>query len=153
MIFDNLFLEFIDALNKNDAKYVLIGGYAVIIHGGNRLTGDMDIFIQRNKENAVKVLRAINDFGLGSIGFTEDDLTNEDMVIQMGIVPFRIDILNSIPGVTFEEAYNTAITYEEGGIEVKCIHINQLLANKKAVARNKDLMDVKTLEKILKRKK
>ena len=153
MIFDTLFLEFIEALNKNEARYVLIGGYAAIIHGVNRVTGDLDIFIERSRENAIKILKAIDDFGLGSIGFKEEDLVNEDFVVQMGRPPYRIDILNSIPGVTFEEAYNAAVLYEEDDIKIKCIHINHLLNNKKAVGRNKDLMDVKALEKIIKRNK
>jgi len=153
MIFDSIFLEFIDTLNKNDVRYVLIGGYAAIIHGVNRVTGDIDIFIERSSENAVKVLKAIDDFGLGSIGFTEKDLTDEDVVVQMGRVPYRIDILNAIPGVTFDEAFSSAIIYEENDVRVKCIHINHLLNNKRAVGRNKDLMDVKAIEKILKRKK
>lgn len=153
MIFDPIFLEFIDTLNKNNVRYILIGGYAAIIHGVNRVTGDIDIFIERSVENAVNVLKAIDDFGLGSIGFTEKDLTDEDVVVQMGRVPYRIDVLNAIPGVTFEEAFNSAVIYEENGVKVKCIHINHLLNNKKAVGRPKDLMDVKAIEKILKRKK
>jgi len=153
MIFDSIFLEFIDTLNKNDVRYVLIGGYAAIIHGVNRVTGDIDIFIERSSENAGKVLKAIKDFGLGSIGFTEKDLTDEDVVVQMGRVPYRIDILNAIPGVTFDEAFGSAIVYEENDVKIKCIHINHLLDNKRAVGRNKDLMDVKAIEKILKRKK
>jgi hypothetical protein len=74
MIFDSLFLEFLDLLNKNNARYVVIGGYAVVIHGVNRTTGDLDIFIERTKENAEKILKTVDEFGLGSIGFTEDDL-------------------------------------------------------------------------------
>ena len=88
-----------------------------------------------------------------SIGFTEKDLTDEDVVVQMGRVPYRIDILNAIPGVTFDEAFGSAIVYEENDVKIKCIHINHLLDNKRAVGRNKDLMDVKAIEKILKRKK
>ncbi len=131
----------------------MIGGYAVVINGVNRTTGDLDIFIERTRENATNVLKAIYEFGLGSIGFTEDDLVDEDWIVQMGRIPYRIDILNAIPGVTFAEAYEASVIYEEDHIAIRCIHINHLINNKKAVGRNKDLMDVKTLEKILKRKK
>lgn len=106
MIFDSLFLEFIELLNKTRVRYVLIGGYAAVIYGVNRTTGDMDILIEPTIENAAKVLAAIEEFGLGSIGFTIEDLTDTDSVVQMGRVPYRIDILNTIPGVIFEDAYN-----------------------------------------------
>ncbi len=153
MIFDTLFLEFLDLLNKHHVKYVLIGGYAVILNGVNRTTGDMDVFIEKTKENAEKVLRAIDEFGLGSIGFTVDDLMEEDQIVQMGRVPYRIDIMNSIPGVTFYEAYNESKIYEEEGIEIRCIHINQLITNKESVGRHKDLADAKALKKIMNRPK
>ena len=152
-IFDPLFLEFIELLNQNEAKYILIGGYAVILNGVNRTTGDMDVLRERSIKNAEKVLKAIDDFGLGSIGFTVEDLMEEKSVIQMGRVPYRIDILNSIPGVDFEEAYSKCDIYTEDGIDVKCIHINHLINNKLAVKRDKDLSDAKALKKILNRKK
>lgn len=131
----------------------MIGGYAAVIHGVNRTTGDMDILIEPTIENAAKVLAAIEEFGLGSIGFTIEDLTDTDSVVQMGRVPYRIDILNTIPGVIFEDAYNESKIYQEDEVAIRCIHINQLIENKKAVGRPKDLADVRILEKILKRKK
>ncbi len=153
MIFDSLFLEFIELLNKNEVKYILIGGYAVIINGVNRTTGDMDILIERNVQNAEKVLKVIDDFGLGSIGFTVNDLMEEDNIVQMGRIPYRIDILNTIPGVKFEEAYSESRLYTEDGIDIRCIHINHLISNKLAVKRNKDLADAKALQKIVNRRK
>jgi len=132
---------------------MLIGGYAVILNGVNRTTDDLDIFIERSEENASKILEVINAFGLGSIGFKMDDFLDENSVVQMGRVPHRIDILNTIPGVSFYEAFENSVIYKEEGIEIRCIHINQLINNKLAVARDKDLMDAKALKKILNKKK
>jgi predicted nucleotidyltransferase len=147
MIFDPNFLEFIDCLNKREAKYVLVGGLAAVIHGVNRVTGDMDIFIEASKPNASVVLAAIDDFGFGSIGFTEDDLLNPEMVVQMGRVPLRIDILSELPGINFKEVFDRAIEFKTDGVTMKVIHVNDLIANKESVGREKDIMDVKALKK------
>jgi predicted nucleotidyltransferase len=147
------FLDFIDCLNKNKVAYVLVGGYAAIIKGHTRTTGDMDIFVERTIENAENVIRAIDEFGFGSIGFTAEDVMDENGFIRMGAEPLRIDILNSIQGVTFDEVYQMAEEYEDEGVKMKVIHINHLIKNKLAAGRPKDLADVRALEKILNKKK
>lgn len=153
MILDSNFLEFIEYLNKEGAKYVLIGGYAVVINGHSRSTGDIDIFIKIDNDNVEKVLMAIDDFGFGSIGFTAEDLTDEGSIVQMGVPPLRIDILNAIDGVTFDEAYKMAIEYEEEGVKMKVMHINHLIQNKEASGRDKDRDDAAALKKIIKKGK
>jgi predicted nucleotidyltransferase len=150
-IFDVNFLEFLDCLNKREAKYILIGGLAVIIHGVNRTTGDMDIFIEPSVENANKVLNAINDFGFGSIGFTIEDILNPDIVVQMGRVPLRIDILSELPGIIFSKTFEQALELETEGIKIKVIHINDLITNKEIVGRGKDILDVKALKEIIRK--
>lgn len=147
MIFDPNFLEFIECLNKREAKYVLVGGLAAVIHGVNRVTGDMDIFIEASKPNASVVLAAIDDFGFGSIGFTEEDLLNPEMVVQMGRVPLRIDILSELPGINFKDVFDRAIEFKTDGVTVKVIHVNDLITNKESVGREKDIMDVKALKR------
>lgn len=147
------FLDFIDCLNKNNVAYVLVGGYAAIIRGHTRTTGDMDIFVERSLENAEKVIKAIDDFGFGSIGFSKEDIVDESSFVRMGEEPLKIDILNSIQGVEFKEVYEFAEEYEDEGIKMKVIHINHLIKNKIAAGRPKDLADVRALEKILNRKK
>ena len=124
-----------------------------MIHGVNRLTGDMDIFILSTSENADKVLQAINDFGFESLGFTREDLMNPDIVVQMGRVPLRIDLLSELPGLTFAEVFQKAISFETAGTIMKVIHITDFIINKEIVGRHKDLMDVSILKKIIKRKK
>jgi len=146
------FLEFIECLNRNNVEYVLVGGYAAIIQGHTRTTGDIDIFVRRTMENAGRVIKAIDDFGFGSIGFTEEDVVDENGFLRMGTEPLRIDILNAIAGVEFDEVYDCAEKYVDEGVEMKVIHINHLIKNKLAAGRPKDIADVTALEKILKRK-
>jgi predicted nucleotidyltransferase len=153
MLLDSNFLEFIGFLNKNDVRFVLVGGYAVVINGHNRTTGDLDIFIDIEDSNIDKILKAIDDFGFGSIGFTKDDFKDENSIVQMGVPPLRIDILSSLPGVTFEEVIDSAKDYEEDDVKMKVIHINHLIKNKIAVGREKDNADAKALQNILKREK
>jgi hypothetical protein len=84
------------------------------------------------------------------LGFVEEDFLKEDNVLMMGRPPFRIDLLTSITGVSFDEAFETSRIYETDGLKIRCIHINELIRNKKASGRLKDLADVEKLEKILK---
>ena len=153
MILNDNFIEFINLFNKHHVKYVLVGGWAVIFEGYTRTTGDMDFFVERNEENAKNILLTISEFCGSSLGFSENDFLQEDNVLMIGRPPFRIDILTSITGVTFDEAYKTSHIYHDGTVDIRCIHINELISNKKASARFKDLADVEMLEKILKKRK
>ena len=147
------FTDFIALLNKHNVKYVLVGGWAVIFEGYSRTTGDMDFLIEAEETNAEKIMKVIQEFMGSSIGFVKDDFLKEDNVIMLGRPPFRIDILTAISGVSFVEAYNTSKIYSDEGIEIRCIHINELINNKKATGRLKDLADAEMLEKILKKRK
>ena len=153
MILDANFLEFIECLNKNEVRFVLIGGYAVVLNGHSRSTGDLDIFIESTEENAEKVLKAIDDFGFGSIGFTKEDLLYKDGVVQMGTPTIRSDILSNVDGITFEETFASAKDHVEENVSMKVIHINHLIASKLAVGRKKDIADVEALQKILNKRK
>jgi predicted nucleotidyltransferase len=152
MIFDSNFLDFIKCLNSNKVAYVLVGGYAVVINGHTRTTGDLDVFVRGTAENAIKVIEAIDDFGFGSIGFTKEDILDSNGFVRMGVEPLRIDIFSSLPGVTFDEVIREANEYKEEDITMKVIHINHLIQNKLAVGRPQDIADVRALQKILKRK-
>ena len=146
------FVDFIDLLNEHKVKYVLVGGWAVIFEGYSRNTGDMDILIEREEKNADKLLSVIKDFLGSTIGFEKEDFLKEENVIMMGRPPFRIDILTDISGVSFKEVYESSKIYEDEGLKIRCIHINELIRNKKATGRMKDLGDVDMLEKILKKR-
>jgi len=97
------FKEFLGYLNKNNVEYVIVGAYALAFYGVPRYTGDIDILVNPSEDNAKKLLKALKEFGFGSLGLKTDDFTTEENVIQLGYSPVRIDILTSISGLTFEE--------------------------------------------------
>jgi predicted nucleotidyltransferase len=153
MIFDQNYIDFIHLLNKADAKYVLVGGLAVVIHGHFRTTKDMDLFYEPSEENAAKVLNVINEFGFAYLRLTVADLMDYKGYIKLGNNPVRIDLFCDLPGVSFKEVYEDAIDYNEEVVNFKVIHINHLLTNKKFVGRLQDLDDVKKLTKIIAKRK
>lgn len=125
---------------------MIVGGYAVGIHGHPRYTGDLDIWLLPDPENATKILNAIMDFGFGSLDITTADLTKEDSIIQLGYPPLRIDLLTSIDGVQFEECYANKKEIEMEGLPVQFIGYADLIKNKKASGRHQDLGDIENLE-------
>jgi hypothetical protein len=152
MTLNENFIEFINLLNSHDVKYVLVGGWAVIFEGYSRTTGDIDFLVEMSEENAERILDSINEFWGSTIGFDKSDFLKMDNVIMMGRPPFRIDILTSISGVSFEEVFNNSKLIKEDSFEVRCIHINELIRNKKSSGRFKDLADAEMLEKILRKR-
>ncbi len=99
------FKEFIELLNKNNVKYMVIGGYAMALHGLPRYTKDIDIWVKSEKQNAENILVVLNQFGFGSLKITIDDLTKPDTIIQLGYPPIRIGIITELKGLTFDHAY------------------------------------------------
>lgn len=151
-IFDENFIDLIEILNNKKAKFVLVGGLAVVVHGVYRTTKDMDILFEGNEDNSQRVLDAVNAFGFASLNLTIADLMDTNGYIQLGNEPIRIDLFNSLPGVEFDEVYKGAFEHEEDDIKFKVIHINHLIQNKNTVGRLQDLDDVKKLKKILAKK-
>lgn len=147
------FSEFIKLLNKHLVKYVLVGGWAVIFKGYARTTGDMDFLVEISVENSKKIILVLKEFFGSSVGFSEEDFLEEEKVIMLGRPPFRLDILTSVTGVGFSEIYDNSVIYENEGFPIRCIHINQLIQNKKATGRLKDLADADYLERIQKKRK
>jgi hypothetical protein len=129
-----------------------LGGHAVAFHGHPRFTGDIDFFIRRTVENAQRVLDAVSDFGFGSIGLARDDLLNAGQVIQLGRPPNRIDILTSISGVDFDDAWRARVPAELDGEPVHFLGWDHLLDNKRASDRTKDRADVEKLLAVARRK-
>lgn len=140
------FKEFIELLNSAKAEYVIVGGYAVAFHGAPRFTGDIDILINRQPGNSEILFKVLADFGFAGIGITKSDLMTEDQVIQMGRPPARIDLLTSISGVTWDEVWQNRIEDVYGGLPVSYIGKHELLRNKRATGRMKDLMDIEALQ-------
>jgi hypothetical protein len=145
MKLDPNFSEFIALLNANRVEYLLVGGYAVMMYGFPRFTGDMDIWIRSTEENANKVLRALAEFGFGSIGLETKDFTVENNVVQLGYPPLRIDVMTAIDGVDFEECFARRLVTDVAGVTVNVIHLDDLKANKRATGRLKDLNDIEHL--------
>lgn len=151
MIENELFVEFIECLNNNNVKYVLIGGFAVIAHGFVRNTEDIDFFIENKKENIEKVLKTISEFyAIPILEGSVDEFYKPKKMIQLGNKPNRIDLIKAADGIEFHEVYPARISAKVKNITVEIIDIENLIKNKKASGRDKDLMDASELEKIKK---
>lgn len=141
------FLDFVQLLNTHDVAYMVVGGYALAFHGKPRFTGDLDIWIEVSTDNARKMTQVLHDFGMGSLGLTEDDFLSPGLITQIGHPPLRIDILNEIDGVAFSEARPNAMTVAIGDASVRVIGLSEFIRNKKASGRAQDLVDVAHLTK------
>ncbi len=145
-MFSQDFKEFVELLIKHEAEYLIVGGYAVGIHGHPRYTGDLDIWLNSTEKNAKKILDCVNEFGFGSFNLTIGDFTKEGNVIQLGYPPLRIDLLTEIDGVSFEECFKNKKVVELEGLNVFFIGYQDLLKNKKESGRLKDMDDIDNLK-------
>ena len=139
------FAEMLSALSAAGAKFLIVGAHALAAHGAPRATGDLDIWIQATKDNAVRVLAALRTFGAPLFDLTESDLCAPDTVFQIGLPPSRIDILTGISGVVFDDAWDRRMDVEVGDLRVATIGRSDFIANKKASGRPKDLLDLELL--------
>jgi hypothetical protein len=139
------FAEMLSALSAAGAKFLIVGAHALAAHGAPRATGDLDIWIQANQANAVRVLAALRAFGAPLFDLTEGDLCAPDTVFQIGLPPSRIDILTGISGVLFDDAWNRRMEIAVGDLRVATIGRADFVANKKASGRPKDLLDLELL--------
>jgi hypothetical protein len=141
------FRDFVALLNRHKVKYVLIGGYAVAFHGHPRFTKDVDFLVERSRENAEALLSVLADFGFQSLGFTSDDLLVEDTGFYLGNPPYRIDVLNCAPGITFQEAWESRIEAEIAGVTCQVLSRELLIRSKRASGRPTDLDDADKIER------
>ena len=141
------FLDFVRLCNYYHVKYLVVGGYAVSIHGYPRSTKDMDICIELSEPNAEKMIKVINDFGFSSLGLQKADFLKEHFITQLGFEPVRIDIINDLDGVAFEEAWNNRKIVNMMDVPVNFIGYNELLKVKEKAGRPQDLADVSKLKK------
>lgn len=146
MVLNQDFREFIQSLNDNDVRFLIVGGYAVAFHGYPRYTKDLDVWIWVDEQNAENVIRALDQFGFSSLEMTPDDFLDPNMVIQLGHPPNRIDLIMSLEGVEFDSCYNARVEEEIEGIKLLFIDIENLKKNKKAVGRYQDLADLENLQ-------
>lgn len=147
-IFNPDFQDFIAALNQCEVKYILVGGYAVILHGYSRTTGDMDIWVQPSSENYQRLVRAFQVFGMPVFDMTEEKFLNLDFndVFTFGRPPVSIDIITRIKGLDFDETFVAAQWFElEENLAVRALNLKALIQAKRASGRNKDLDDIEHL--------
>jgi hypothetical protein len=140
------FAEMLSALSEAGAEYLLVGAHALAVHGFPRATGDLDLWIRPSPENALRVMAALRRFGAPLHDLTAQDLEQPGMVYQPGLPPRRIDLLTAISGVTFEEAWAARTATVVEGLTLQVLGREELLRNKRATGRPKDLEDVANLE-------
>ena len=140
--------EFIELLNSRRVDYIVVGGHAVAFHGHPRFTGDIDFLLRPSSENAERLIDAVKEFGFSEMHLSLDDFTRPNTVVQLGHPPNRIDLLTSISGVDFEEAWGSRLSGELDGLPVSFLGWDALLKNKRASGREKDLADVSKLSAV-----
>jgi hypothetical protein len=142
------FRELLAALIESETRFLVVGAFALAAHGAPRATGDLDVWVEPTPENARRVLRALQAFGapLQALGITPADFEAEGQVVQLGLPPRRIDLLTAITGVGFEEAWEHAVVVRVDALDLPVIGREQLIRNKRALGRARDLADIEALE-------
>ena len=141
------FRDLFAALNDADAEYLVVGALAVAAHGHIRATKDFDVWVRATPENANRVFRALASFGAPLQDLTADDLASAELIFQIGVAPVRIDIITSIDGVDFDDAWPERISSIYDDQPVHVVSRRHLIQNKKSSGRLQDLADVEALEK------
>ena len=142
------FLDMLDALAAEGVEFLIVGAHAMAVHGVPRATGDLDLLVRPEPDNAARVLAALRSFGapVAQHGISERDFVQPGTVYQLGLPPRRIDLLTAISGVSFERAWATRVEAQLAGRQVGVLGRQALLENKRATGRAKDLADVRLLE-------
>ena len=146
MILSRDLKEFVQSLNDNGVHYLVVGGYAVALHGHPRYTKDLDIWLWPDQDNAIQTVAALQEFGFGSLDLKPDDFLVVDQIIQLGYPPNRIDLLTTLPGVDFVECYTQRVIIDLDGVAVNFIDLENLKKNKQASGRYQDLADLENLQ-------
>jgi hypothetical protein len=148
-LFNRDFLEFIDSLNTKGVKYILVGGYSVVIHGYPRTTGDLDIWVDCSRDNYQKIKLAFDSFRLPVFDMSLDNFldTAKFDVFRFGRPPVAIDIITKLKGLSFDQAWTRVQSRSFEGVSINYIHFQDLLKAKKAAGRPKDINDLENLDK------
>ena len=143
------FLDLLRALLGADVRFLVVGAYAVGVHGRPRATKDLDVWVEASVDNAPKVINGLVEFGAPLMGLTEADLQSPGIGLQIGVEPGRIDVLTSVSGVRFEDAWPRKVQADFAeGVRCNVIGLDELLQNKRAAGRPQDLADVAALERL-----
>ncbi len=140
------FKDLLELFDAHKVDYMIVGAHALAYHGVPRYTGDMDILVRPDPENAQRILKALNGFGFGSAGLTAEDFTSPDRVVQLGVAPVRIDIVTSITGVSWKQAVAGRVQGKYGDVGVYFIGKEEFILNKRALNRKKDQADLEALD-------
>jgi len=139
------FRDLLVLFNAHKVDYIIVGAHALAYHGVPRYTGDMDILVCPDPENAQRILKALVEFGFGSVGLAAEDFTVPDKVVQLGVAPVRIDIVTSITGVSWEKAVAGRVQGKYGDVLAPFIGKKEFILNKRALGRKKDQADLEAL--------
>ena len=139
------FKEFVELLNAHKVEYLIVGAFAIARYGVARNTGDIGVWIRQTPENAARLVRVLADFGLASLGRTVADFMEADIIVQLGVQPFRIDVLTVIDGVSFDDCYPNRQESVLDGVPLAVISIHDLRRNKARTGRAKDQEDLHLL--------
>ena len=139
------FLDLLRAFIDRDVRYLIVGAYALGVHGRPRATGDLDIWVDPTPDNAARIMEALEVFGAPLQQVAADDFSRPGIVFQMGLAPLRIDVLTELSGLTFAEAWPGRISAAFGPLTVEVIGRDAFIKNKKATGRARDLADVEAL--------
>ncbi len=146
MLTSSDFKELLNLFEKHDVRYLVVGGYAVMKYSEPRFTKDLDVWIATDSDNAISVYAALKEFGAPLANLMADDFTQKDYFYQIGRPPLRVDVMMSIPGVEFEEAWKNRELVRLGGVEVPFISRPDLILAKKASGRPQDKIDIEKLK-------
>ena len=138
--------DILQSLGDEQVKFLLVGAYAMAAHGYPRATMDIDIWVMPSLENAEAVLRALRRFGSPLHGLSAEDLQNDDTIFQIGVAPRRIDILTGVSGLRFDETFARSMETDVEGLRIHIPSLDDLIRNKKASGRTRDLADAEALE-------
>ena len=139
------FLDLLSAFTDHNVRFMVVGAYALAVHGRPRATGDLDVWVDPTPENAANVMRALHQFGAPAGQVTADDFSRPGLVLQMGLPPVRIDVLTELSGLTFEEAWLGRASAPFGPLTVNVIGREAFIKNKRATGRARDLGDIEAL--------
>jgi hypothetical protein len=142
-------IDLLRALNDANARYLIVGAHAIAYHARPRATADFDVWVDPSPENARRVYKALAAFGAPLDNLTVQELQSDDLIFQIGVAPYRIDVITDISGVAFDEAWPGRSEDRLGDLKIFVIGREDLIKNKKAAGRRKDLADVERLERDL----
>ena len=139
------FLDLLRAFSDRNVRFLIVGAYALGVHGRPRATGDLDVWVDPTPANATNIIQALEQFGAPLGQITAADFSRPGVVFQMGLPPVRIDVLTELSGLTFDEAWPTRTTAAFGTLSVNVLGREAFIKNKRATGRAKDLGDIESL--------